>query len=370
MSINAAPRVALLWHGDRETRKTATLEENRFRGVAEALRQIGAAVEPAVYADEFVNEVRDQLMKVDGVLVWVNPIEKGCDRSTLDAMLSQVADEGIFVSAHPEVIRKMGTKEVLFRTRGMSWGCDTRLYATPQALREQLPHCLAERKPRVLKQYRGNGGNGVWKVELRPSGAGAHAESDPYQAPHSGTFVRVRHALRGSVEEHVPLGEFLARCEPYFAGSGRIIDQAYQERLTEGMVRCYLVGDKVAGFGHQLINALYPATPGMAAKDAPQPGPRLYYPATMPDFQTVKAKMEKEWLPAMCQVLEIDSRSLPVIWDADFLYGPKTPSGDDTYVLCEINVSSVYPFPDSALEPLARETSTRLRGSGLLRLRA
>jgi len=32
---------------------------------------------------------------------------------------------------------------------------------------------------------------------------------------------------------------------------------------------------------------------------------------------------------------------LPIIWDADFLYGPKTPSGDDSYVLCEINVSAV-----------------------------
>src|SRR5947209_2740865 len=111
--MNAAPRVALLWHGDRETRKTAALEENRLRGVAEALRQIGVAAEPAVYADAFAGEVREQLLKVDGVLVWVNPIEEGRDRSTLDAMLRQVADEGIFVSAHPQVIQKMGTKEVL-----------------------------------------------------------------------------------------------------------------------------------------------------------------------------------------------------------------------------------------------------------------
>jgi hypothetical protein len=39
MSINAAPKVALLWHGDREARDTAALGENRLRGVAEALRQ-------------------------------------------------------------------------------------------------------------------------------------------------------------------------------------------------------------------------------------------------------------------------------------------------------------------------------------------
>jgi hypothetical protein len=348
MSMKASRKVALLWHGDRDARNSATLEEGRFRGLAESLHRVGIAAEPAVYADEFVEEVRDQLLKVDGVLVWVNPIEKGRDRSILDAMLRRVADEGVLVSAHPEVILKMGTKEVLFRTQGMSWGCDTHLYATEQELREQLPLRLAESGPRVLKQYRGNGGNGVWKVEGHPT--------DP-------ALVRVRHALRGSVEEDMPLGEFLTRCEPYFSGLGRIIDQAYQERLTEGMVRCYLVRDRVVGFGHQLINALFPPPPGAPPGAAPQPGPRLYYPADKPDFQVLKTKMEKEWLPAMQQVLQIESQSLPVIWDADFLYGPKTASGEDTYVLCEINVSSVYPFPDEALEPLARETCMQLRSS-------
>ena len=37
------------------------------------------------------------------------------------------------------------------------------------------------------------------------------------------------------------MGEFYHRCEPYFSGSGRMIDQEYQERLPEGTVRCYLV---------------------------------------------------------------------------------------------------------------------------------
>jgi hypothetical protein len=178
MSVEAAFKVALLWHGDREARNTTALEKGRMRGVAEALRQVGVEAEPAVYADEFAGEVRDQLLRV-------------------------------------------------------------------------------------------------------------------------------------------------------------------------------------VGFGHQLINALFPQPPGAA----PQPGPRLYYPATRPDFQALKTKMEEEWLPAMQQALDIDTPSLPVIWDADFLYGPKTAAGEDTYVLCEINVSSVYPFPDEALAPLARETYLRLRTS-------
>jgi len=30
------------------------------------------------------------------------------------------------------------------------------------------------------------------------------------------------------------------------------------------------------------------------------------------------------------QILGIDAASLPIIWDADFLYGPRTASGEDS----------------------------------------
>lgn len=43
----------------------------------------------------------------------------------------------------------------------------------------------------------------------------------------------------------------------------------------------------------------------------------------------------------MMRRLNIGRESLPIVWDADFLYGPRTATGEDTYVLWEINVSSV-----------------------------
>ena len=70
--------------------------------------------------------------------------------------------------------------------------------------------------------------------------------------------------------------------------------------------------------------------------------------------------MEAEWTPQMMQLLDIDAESLPIIWDADFLYGPRTASGEDTHVLCEINVSSVFPFPEQAPSEIARRTLARL----------
>ena len=161
----------------------------------------------------------------------------------------------------------------------------------------------------------------------------------------------------------MPLSDFLRRCEPYFAGDGRMIDQAYQARLPEGMIRCYLVHDKVAGFGHQAINALYPAPVGAPPDAAPLPGPRLYHPPSLPEFQALKRQLEGAWVPAMQRVLDIDTSDLPVLWDCDFLLGPRSESGADTYVLCEINVSSVSPFPDSAVGPLAKATLARVRAS-------
>jgi hypothetical protein len=341
-------RVALLYPGDRQARENAAPEKSRFLKVFQALEQLELRTEPAVYNDDFCDEVRRQLLEVDGVLVWCNPIEGGRDRSRLDGMLREVAASGTFVSTHPDVILKLGTKEVLYRTRAIGWGCDTHLYSSMDQMRRELPDRLARSGARVLKQYRGHSGDGVWKVALATPAAGE-------------LLVHARHAKRGSIEEEIRLAEFFDRCEGYFAGDGRMIDQAYQARLPDGMIRCYLVHEKVAGFGHQAINALYPAPPGAPPEDAPQPGPRLYHPATLAQFQPLKQRLESEWVPAMQRLLGIETEQLPVLWDCDFLLGPKDESGEDTYVLCEINVSSVSPFPDSAVEAIARATLARVQ---------
>jgi hypothetical protein len=62
----------------------------------------------------------------------------------------------------------------------------------------------------------------------------------------------------------------------------------------------------------------------------------------------------------MMEILDIDKNSLPIIWDADLLYGSRTRSGEDTYVLCEINVSSVFAIPDQAPAAIARLALSRL----------
>jgi hypothetical protein len=197
----------------------------------------------------------------------------------------------------------------------------------------------------VLKQNRGNGGQGVWKVEALPNRDGA---------------VRVLHAQRGSRPEEIPLDAFIARCEPYFGWGGCIIDQAFQPRLREGMIRCYMSGSKVAGFGHQFIKALMPPPPGGPDSPEAQPGPRIMHGPDAPPFRSLRRSMEDRWTPQLMETLSIDEASLPVIWDADFLYGPQDAAGADTYVLCEINVSSCFAIPDEAPAAIARTVKERI----------
>jgi len=337
-------RIALVYPGGEEARRAADPDRSRFAPLFRAFAARGVSAVPAIYHDDWSTAVRDQLRRMDAALVWVNPIEDGRDRSILDAMLREVADAGTFVSAHPDIILKLGTKEVVHETRALGWGSETYLYRTHDELRRELPLRLAQGKARVLKQYRGNGGTGVWKVERA-----------------SGTRLRVRHAARGSVEEEIAFDAFMERCAPYFDADGRMLDQPYQDRLPEGMIRCYLVHDRVAGFGHQAVNALFPAPPGAPASKAPEPGPRLYHPPTVPEFQILKERLEREWVPEAQRLLAIETHQLPVLWDADFLLGPKDERGDDSYVLCEINVSSVAPYPESAIPFIVDATIARAR---------
>jgi hypothetical protein len=362
MAQDSGGRIAILYPGDYDARGKATAENNRFADLFREFDAKGISAEPAVYHDEFCEEVRRQLMNLDGVLVWFNPVQAGRNRSILDAMLRDVASAGIFVSAHPDIILKLGTKEVLYRTRDIGWGSDTHLYNSMEQMLQELPSRLANGKARVLKQYRGSGGIGVWKVQLPIETLLSAGDGSP-PVPQPETIVRVRHAMRGCTEEEVTLREFFARCEEYFVPGGRMIDQEYQERLPEGMIRCYLVHNKVVGFGHQAINALFPAPAGAPATEAPEPGPRLYYPPTVPEFQALKHKLEHEWLPTAQRLLKIESANLPILWDCDFLLGSKQENGEDTYVLCEINVSSVAPYPGSAVPHVIDSTAARIQAA-------
>ena len=341
MTITPQPRLAILTPGDRATRDRSDPAESRFAKLFEAFSAAGVAAEPAIYNDDFADEVLQQLLQVQGVLVWHNPIESGRSRDRLDVMLREVAAHGVFVSTHPDTIQQMGTKEVLLSVRGLPFGSDAHRIQSLAQMHDDLPGRLA-RGARVLKQHRGHSGIGVWRIEQRGSGVFA-----------------LRHAQRGAVEEIVDLDTVLQRLAPYFEHGGYMVDQAWQPRMIEGMTRAYLVRNRVVGFGHQAVNALYPAGDDGAA---PAPGPRLYSDADDPRFQDLRRQLEGEWVSLLCKKVGVTLDALPMLWDADFLLGQHDDKSPEQYVLCEINVSSVAPFPESASAPLVAAVCKALTG--------
>jgi hypothetical protein len=355
-------RIALVFRGDDATRKAAGAKGSRLVPVAEALATVGLVAEDAVFNEEWADEVRAQLLEADGVLVWVDPVTGSADRSVLDSLLRDVSAAGVWVSAHPDVIERMGTKEVLYTTRELSWGADTYLYKTPQELEEGLTGLLGDGQARVLKQYRGNGGIGVWKIEPLNPGGPVTLES--------AVIVQSARARDETVEEST-LGAFLAASQKYFDyadGKGRLIDQPYLPRIAEGMIRCYFAADDVVGFSRQYPAGRSPDEVDAAESAPPRLGRVFGIPAakTMfgpdePTLSQLRKCVEVEWLPGLQRLTGVATESLPVLWDADFVLGPPDGLGADTYVLTEINVSAVLPFPEQALLRFAQAVARHLQ---------
>ena len=71
--------------------------------------------------------------------------------------------------------------------------------------------------------------------------------------------------------------------------------------------------------------------------------------------------MEKNWVSQLQEITGVKNEMFPVIWDADFFINKiNTESTNEKYSLCEINVSSVSPFPESSIPYIVEEVKKRI----------
>jgi hypothetical protein len=328
--------IAILVFGETHSTRNA-LEEEKYKNLAIAFQEKGFEISPVIYNDEKAEQLSNDLLRFDAVLVWVNPVEQGNNRKILDALLIKLSASGCFVSAHPDVILKIGTKDVLYTTRDMESGGDVKLYNSFVDFKERF---LAEQKPpaiRILKQYRGNGGDGVFKIDATNV---------------NNNKIGVTHAKGGDERSMLSTEDFFREFSVYFNDGGILIDQPWNEHLVNGMVRCYLTGTKVAGFGYQEVNALYPNK---------KPGKRFYFSEDCGLFQDLRQIMENKWVPQLLQITGAEKKMMPAIWDADFFINHvNTEKTNEKYTLCEINVSCVSPFPESAIPYMVEEVRKKI----------
>lgn len=332
--------VALLGYGER----LANAPDNLFERLAEAFAARAIAAKQVSFRHDLADRVRRDLDGFDAVLAWVNPLEEGCARTALDDILRDLAAGGVMVGAHPNVIAKLGTKEVLYHTRFMAWGADTRRHFTLEELEQALRRELREGS-RVLKFARGNGGNGVWRVA-------PWSFDDP-----ADPMIRVMKAERAYRDNTMRLSRWMMDLSAELSARGPLIDQPFYSPVPAGMVRCYLTRDRVAGFGYQQVASLLWEENGQTP---PPHLPRVYASESDPRFSELKSLMETRWIGEMQRILDIAATDLPVLWDADFLVRAHPEPGREPWVLCEINASSVSPFPDSAIEPMVQTVADAL----------
>ena len=333
--------IALMVYGEPGSARNALTEE-KYRKLAAHFIEKGFDVNSVLYHDSISDKLEKDLPKYNAILVWVNPIEQQGDRKILDALLAKLSKAGCFVSAHPDTILKMGTKEVLYKVRETEFGGNVGLYHSYNEFKERF---LKTRSGiRILKQYRGNGGDGVFKIDI------TNIQKNK---------ISVTHAKNGHEENVVTVDDFFKMFESYFNTSGMLIDQEWNQNIVNGMVRCYLSGSKVTGFGYQEINALYPIT-----EKSPifkKPSQRFYFSEDCGLFSDLRNIMENSWVRQLQQITGITNEMLPVIWDADFFINKiNIENTSEKYSLCEINVSCVSPFPESSIPFIAEEVKRRI----------
>ena len=116
----------------------------------------------------------------------------------------------------------------------------------------------------------------------------------------------------------------LDSCTHHFdaAKGGPLIDQPFQPRITEGIIRCYVVKDEVVGFAAAVSERCTRIEPS-ERKIFGLPAQKTMFAADEPTLSTLRRRVESEWIPAMRRLVEVDAASLPALWDADFLLGPR-----------------------------------------------
>jgi hypothetical protein len=340
-------RTALVFRGSPDDRLDPRLEP-----MAKALAAAGLDVVSVPFDDRAADVAARRLEGADGVLVWVDPLSDDGDRGRLDAVLRDAEAAGAWVSAHPDVIDRIGTKEVLVTSRDLGWGSDTHLYLDPDQFRREFPARLAADRVRVLKASRGNGGRTVWKVRL-PTATPEHARL------RDGTTTSV--SLAGLMTSTATVFEAWGR-------TGRLIDQEFVPGITRGILRCYLVGGTVVGFARQYPEGAVPTTPldvvagtgGSPDAVMGLPSPKTMYPPVEPAFADLRLRLESDWVPGLCRATGVSHADLPALWDVDLLLADAPPDAAPRYVLCEVNASSVIPFPPEAPRSLAEHVVSAL----------
>ncbi|MGJ4050371.1 Cj0069 family protein [Corynebacterium macclintockiae] len=300
--------------------------------IVEAIREKGWGAEVVYFDPEKTNEIyEDVAAKYDAYISRVNPGHiPGGEKGYFDMLTKLTEEAGLVGMSTPAEMMAYGAKDALVKLNDTELvPGDTAAYYDVDSFHKTFPTSLSYGE-RVLKQNRGSTGSGIWRVQLEDKQLAETVE--PGAALPLDTKLKCTEAVDNHTEVR-ELGEFMDFCDQYIVGdNGMLVDMRFMPRIVEGEIRILLVGPHPVFVVHKK-----PAEGGDAFSATLFSGAKYTY--QKPEEWQDLVDMFAEARPVIAEKLGGDN--IPLIWTADFMLADDDETGEDTYVLGEINCSCV-----------------------------
>ena len=246
------------------------------------------------------------------------------DTDTYYQFLKKIANSGILVQTHPDVMSVLSFKDLFYKLRDTPYvSKDTDFYNTPNLMRERF-HLSLTSGPRVLKKNYTSTGVGVWKVERLENGFIECKEAATYK-------TMVFQDIDGLCKYLEPaFFEQLSEKPCYFKDRQGLLDVPFYPLISEGEVRVFFIYDE----------------PRYIIRKTPKPnefsatlfsGAEYSFYSNLDEF--------RELVDFTCWGLWTIKRNFPcqrfpLIWSIDSIPYTK-PSGQKGWHLSDINAAAV-----------------------------
>jgi hypothetical protein len=306
-------------------------ELDKYVDLAKYLQEKKLSVNTITWKKDNIDELYKLSDQTDALLVWVDPLDRDIENGLFEKYLRDMKAKGKYISSNPDTVLKIGTKKVLFDLSGTRWVSDVFLHHNISTFFE-IGNRIGVNKFRILKQLRGNGGNGVYKV-------GMHEDNKIF-------------LIEANTNNELIFENIHKLSEHIIKANTQIIETAWNDNLVNGVLRCYFCNSTIVGFGYQEINALYPLQYDSVIKKQ-----RFYLTENCGIFKNIKNLLESDFVEDILVKLGVNINDLPLIWDADFFINNLL---GENIELCEINSSCVSPYPLSAIKYMHKEIEKNL----------
>lgn len=292
--------------------------------IIDSLTQKGWTSEIIFYRDEDRGEIyRYTCAKAGAYISRVNPGNLPNEVGYFQ-MLRELVKHGVIGLPHPDAMINYGAKNAVEKLKGTEIVPeDVKCYYDFETFKAEFPASLAN-GVRVAKQNRGSTGEGIWRVEV--------LDANPNGIVSLDQMVKCTEAKDNHVET-MPLGEFIDFCVKYLDGEGgMILDMPFLERIKEGEIRVFMLRNSVVNIVHKKpadVPDAFSATLFSGAK----------YTYETPDKWPELVSIVNKSVPVIQR--RLGNYDLPLIWTIDFILDTDPETGDDKYILGEINASCV-----------------------------